>query len=114
MSGVDQRHAMALGVKNGSRQGHEPVRDAGLGDQGVEVGDSGGEVRLRQDAEAGVGAQLGHEQGRRHALAGHVAQQDGQALPRQRDEVVIIAADFEGRLVVGEKLVAGDLRQPPR
>ena len=115
MAGIDQRRGMTDGIEDGGRQGYEPVRDPGLAGrrhQGVELGDSGGGVRLRQHAEASVGAELGHEQGRHDALAGHVAQQDAHALSRQRNEVVIIAADFKGRLVVGEELVTGNFRQP--
>ena len=71
-------------------------------------------IGLRQHAEPGVGAELGHEKGRHYALAGHVPHQDGQTLSRQRNEVVIIAADLIGRLIVGNKLIARDFGQPPR
>jgi hypothetical protein len=67
-----------------------------------------------QYAETGIGTEPCHEQGRCHSFAGDVAQQDGEALPRLRDEVVVVSADLEGGLVVREELVARDLRQPLR
>ena len=72
---------------------------------------------LGEDAVAGVARELGHHQGRRDPLARDVAQRDRQPVVGQRDEVVVVAADLVGRVVVGEELEAGDLgdrlRQEP-
>ena len=82
MAGVDQNHGMARGFEDGGHQGHKSVRDPRMDHQGVEPGDGGREVGLRQYAELRVGAKSGHEKGRHHPLAGHVSQQDGHALSR--------------------------------
>ena len=57
-----------------------------------------------------VGHDLGHEQGGRHALAGHVAEHDAEAASGQRNEVVVVAADLQGRLVVGVEFVTTGTR----
>ena len=63
-----------------------------------------------EDAVTRVAGELGHHERGRHPLAGDVAQRDRQPVARQRNEVVIVAADLVGRVVMGEELEAGDHR----
>ena len=66
---------------------------------------------------AGFGGELGHHQRRREPLARDVAHDDGQAVVRQADEVIVIAPHRVDRLVMSEELVAGhgrNLRHDPR
>ena len=69
------------------------------------------QVRLRQQAKAGVRGELGHEQRRRNAFAGNVAKRDGQLFASQRHKVVVISSHLQGGLVIGVELVSGDLGQ---
>ena len=63
----------------------------------------------------GGGAQHGagrrHHQGGGHALVGHVPDDEPEAAVLELEEVVEVAADLAGRLVVGRHVVARQLRQ---
>ena len=75
------------------------------------------DLRRRQEpgclaAEDGLGP--GHDQRRRDALVGHVADDDPDPAVGQRDEIVEVATDRAGRAVVGRHLPVGQLRQLAR
>ena len=62
VAGVDQRQTVSGGIKEGRGQRHKAIHLARmLVKQIVEDGNGSGRVRLAQEAEAGVGRELGHE-----------------------------------------------------
>ena len=87
--------------------GHEDAIDAGQGVRRTR-GVVGGGVEKR--------AHVCHEQRRRDALAGHVRDQQADAieLAAHREGVEQVAPDLERRLVRGREGPAGDIREAPR
>ena len=69
---------------------------------------------IREHARAGLGAELGHHQRRRHSFARDVAEQNRQTPLRQLDEIVVVAADSLRGLVEGEEIVPRHARQSVR
>ncbi len=73
----------------------------------VAVGAGAFSVRMRVPRVTG---ELGHHQRRRHTFARDVAHRQGHAVAGKWHEVIIVAPDFVGRLVMSEELVARDGR----
>ena len=82
-----------------------------VGEAFVDLLDGFGRVCFAGERKPDVGRKPGHEQRGRNAFAGDVADDHGVAAAGQRHVVVIIAADFPGRLVVIEEIIAGHLRR---
>jgi len=61
-----------------------------------------------------VRAERGHQQCRGDALAGYVADGDSQLAVREPDEIVVVAADAEGRPAGAGIVEAGDWRMSLR
>ena len=64
------------------------------------------DVRCR----AQTGAQESHQQRRRHALAGHVGDDDADLIFEETRPVIVVAGNFFGRKVVSADIKAFELR----
>ena len=103
-----------VGLQDREQAGHEhPGRHLRL-EQGVRAGQD----LARGIAPAGLGAQdrmgPGHDEGRGHALVGHVADGDPDPPVGHLDEVVEVATDRSRRAVVGGDLPLRQVRQLTR
>ena len=92
----------------------ELVLPIGVGEAGVDLLDGDRRIVLAGQQEPHVAREPRHQQGGRHAFAGHVADDHREPVVGQLDVVVVVAADLAGRLVVVEERVAGDLRRMRR
>ena len=104
MAGVGHDDPTRLGLQDREQARHEhPGRHLRL-EQGV----GAGQDLARRIAPAGLGTEdrvgPGHDQGRGHALVGHVADRDPEAPAWHLDEVVEVATDRARRTVVGGDL----------
>ncbi len=98
------------GIEDEQAQRDEFLLDAGREKQGVQLVGGLGRGVLGEDAVPGVAGELGHHERGRDAFAGDVADGDRQLVAREGHEVVVIAADLVGRVVMGEELEARDHR----
>ncbi len=98
VSGIGISQYPRFGIVNSVEHGCEFVRRGRLEEQTVDSGENLAAVPIggrRVGANGGV--QRCAQQRRRHALPRHVGQEQSQSLRPQRDEIVPIAADAQGR-----------------
>ncbi len=114
VAGVDVGEDAGLGVELGIEEGRVAVGGGGLVDEPVDVAHEGGEVAgLEERGRAQAGTEAGHQERGGDALAGDVAEGEGEALlvafmRGEDEEVVVVAADGMGGAAVAGEIDAGD------
>ncbi len=109
VAGVDDRELVLPAIDQPQHQRHEAVFPAAAGKALVELADGRGRAPLAGQAVAGIGRELGHQQGGGNALAGDVGHDHRQPVVGQLDVVEVVAADLVGRLVEVEEVIVGQI-----